>query len=96
MPPIYAPPARSGILAILEHPACFSSVKELFPSGPTTGVISGHLAAILQPARVAEVATDFFRYRLAGDPDARGLFVGEDCGLCDRAAELDFGSHGLQ
>lgn len=22
--------------------------------------------------------------------------VGEDCGLCDRAAELDFGSHGLQ
>ena len=57
---------------------------------------AGHLTPVLEPQRLVDITTGFFRYKLAGDAAARDLFVGADCRLCDRAAELEYGSHGLE
>jgi hypothetical protein len=62
----------------------------------TGGIIPGHLTVMLHPERVVDITSGWWRYMLQDDAAARSLFVGTSCGLCNRDAELEYGSHGLQ
>ncbi len=86
-----------------EGPAPFAEAVAEAPRGaylyyrkvPVTGDISGHLTLMLQPERVVEPATAFLKYLLLDDEESSAFFLGEDCKLCGRDAEFEFGQHGL-
>jgi hypothetical protein len=62
----------------------------------TTGSVTGHLVLMMQPDRVVDATTGWWKYTLKGDMGAaRDLFVGDSCGLCGKAADFDYGQHGL-
>lgn len=37
----------------------------------------------------------WWRYMLLDDPEAKAMFVGPDCGLCNMGEEFDFGHNAL-
>jgi hypothetical protein len=59
------------------------------------GPARGHLTLMTQPERVVEPATAWFKYRLQGDETSRSFFVGDDCKLCNKADEFEYGEKGL-
>lgn len=61
----------------------------------TTGKITGHLVLMMQPDRVVDATSGWWNYILKGDTKARGLFVGDGCGLCGKDDDFQFGEHGL-
>ena len=61
----------------------------------TGGNITGHLTLMEQPERVAEPTIAWWKYMLKGDEEAKKMFVGDSCGLCDRTDEFKFGQHEL-
>ena len=60
------------------------------------GDLPGHLTLVTEPARVVEPAVAWWKYILNGDAASKEYFVGTDCKLCNRMAELEFGQKGLE
>jgi Chlorophyllase enzyme len=63
---------------------------------PMTGSVSGHLTLMIQPERVVEPTVAWWDYMLKGDMKARDFFVGDSCGLCNKAEDFEYGPNGLQ
>jgi hypothetical protein len=57
----------------------------------TGGNATGHLVLMEQPDRTWEVAVNWWKWQLNGDQTAKNYFVGASCGLCNRAAEFEYG-----
>jgi pimeloyl-ACP methyl ester carboxylesterase len=62
---------------------------------PMTGQYDGHLTLMLQPERVGDPSIKFLDLLLKQDATAKEWFVGANCKLCNMAANLEFGEHGL-
>jgi hypothetical protein len=62
---------------------------------PGTSSLDGYLTLIMQPERVTEPTAAWLKYQLNGDAASRRWFVGRNCQLCNRAAEFEYGQHGL-
>jgi hypothetical protein len=62
---------------------------------PMTGQYDGHLTLMLQPERVGDPSIKFMDLLLKQDATAKEWFVGANCKLCNMAANLEFGEHGL-
>jgi hypothetical protein len=61
----------------------------------TGGSVTGHLTLMEQPERTVEPAVAWWKYMLLGDQEARKMFVGADCGLCNHKDDYEFGGHNL-
>jgi hypothetical protein len=61
----------------------------------TGGNATGHLVLMEQPERVWELTVAWWKWQLKGNQDAKKMFVGENCGLCNRAAEFEYGHNPL-
>ena len=57
----------------------------------TGGTYTGHLVLMEQPERVTDMAVAWWKYILLGDEEAEKMFVGPDCGLCNRDEEFEYG-----
>lgn len=51
-----------------------------------TGSSAGHLTLMMEPERVTEPTVAWFDMMLKGDAEAKTMFVGDDCTLCDGTA----------
>jgi hypothetical protein len=56
----------------------------------------GHLTLVTEPQRVVEPTVAWWKYIFHGDAEAKTFFVGDDCKLCNREPEFEFGQKGLQ
>lgn len=63
---------------------------------PQAGILDGHLTLMTEPTRVTELTVKWFEYMLNADQGARDWFVGDNCTLCGREAEFNYGSTGLK
>ena len=61
----------------------------------TGGNFTGHLTLMEQPERAVDFTVAWWQYQLQGDAEAKKTFVGSDCALCNKKAELEYGQHGL-
>ncbi|MBN1656676.1 MAG: hypothetical protein JXA30_23085 [Deltaproteobacteria bacterium] len=61
----------------------------------TGGVNTGHLVLMEQPDRVWSLAVNWWKYMLKDDPEAKKMFVGDDCGFCNMADEFEYGHNSL-
>lgn len=61
----------------------------------TGGNVTGHLTLMEQPERVTDVTIAWWDYQLKGDQEARKQFVGDDCGLCNKKDDFEYGAHNL-
>lgn len=61
----------------------------------TGGAVTGHLTVMEQPERVVDPTVAWFKYMLNGDQEAKKMFVGSDCGLCNKKDDFEFGEHNL-
>jgi chlorophyllase-like protein len=59
----------------------------------TGGNSTGHLVLMEQPDRVIDMAVAWWKWQLKGDMEAKNMFVGSSCGLCNRKAEFDYGAN---
>jgi pimeloyl-ACP methyl ester carboxylesterase len=57
---------------------------------------AGHITLMKEPERVYPSVNAWFRYQLLGDAVGKSWFVGSDCKLCNKPAEWDFFTKGLQ
>ncbi len=57
----------------------------------TGGNTTGHLVLMEQPDRVWELAVSWWKYQLNGDQEAKKMFIGDSCGLCNRSDEFEYG-----
>ncbi len=48
-----------------------------------------------QPDRVVDMAVAWWKWQLKGDDEAKKMFVGDDCGLCNKDDEFDYGHNTL-
>ena len=62
---------------------------------PQTGSVSGHLTLMNQPERVVEMTVAWWDYQLKGSMTARDYFVGDSCGLCNKAEDFEYGVNNL-
>ncbi len=62
----------------------------------TGGNVTGHLTIMEQPDRVADPAIAWWKYILNDDSEAKKMFVGDDCGLCNNTDEFEYREKGLQ
>ena len=60
----------------------------------TGGGVTGHLTLMEQPERVIDPTVAWFKYMLNGDQEAKKMFVGDDCGLCNKKDDFEFGNNG--
>ncbi len=61
----------------------------------TGGTYTGHLVLMEQPDRVWPLPVAWWRWQLLGDLEAKKVFVGADCGLCNHASDVEFGLNSL-
>ncbi|HEY6555739.1 MAG TPA: hypothetical protein VI072_00640, partial [Polyangiaceae bacterium] len=57
----------------------------------TGGTATGHLVLMMQPERVSDMNVAWWKWQLKGDQQAKSMFVGSNCGLCNRSSEFEFG-----
>jgi Chlorophyllase enzyme len=57
----------------------------------TGGTATGHLTLMEQPERVVDMAIAWWKWQLKGDTEAKKMFVGDGCGLCNMKAEFEYG-----
>ena len=62
----------------------------------TGGSVTGHLMLMEQPERLLESTLVWWKYQLNADAEAKQLFVGSDCGLCNKTDQFDYGQQRLQ
>jgi hypothetical protein len=61
----------------------------------TGGGSTGHLVLMEQPERVVAMAVAWWQYQLNDDQEAKKMFVGDTCGLCNSATEFEYGHNTL-
>jgi len=61
----------------------------------TGGNTTGHLVLMEQPDRVWELAVAWWKWQLKSDTDAKKMFVGDSCGLCNKADQFEYGHNTL-
>jgi hypothetical protein len=61
----------------------------------TGGNATGHLVLMEQPERVSDLTVAWWKWQLEGDQEAKKMFVGEGCGLCNRDAEFEYGHNAV-
>jgi hypothetical protein len=57
----------------------------------TGGVNTGHLLLMEQPERVIDMTVAWWQWQLNGDQSGKGMFVGENCGLCGSTGDYEYG-----
>ncbi|MBN1654955.1 MAG: hypothetical protein JXA30_14390 [Deltaproteobacteria bacterium] len=57
----------------------------------TGGTATGHLVLMQQPERVVDVNLAWWNWQLKGDQEAKKMFIGDNCGFCNRNAEFEYG-----
>jgi hypothetical protein len=62
----------------------------------TGGLFTGHLTLMMQPERVWEPTVAWWKYILNGDAEAKKMFAGSDCGLCNKTADFEYGQKNIQ
>jgi hypothetical protein len=81
----------SGVTAATQPGAWVYYHKVLQTGGGSTG----HLVLMEQPERVLDMAQAWWDWQLKGDDTAKKMFVGSDCGLCNKAADFEYGHNDL-
>lgn len=67
-----------------------------FNDAPNFGTpADGFAIIVVAPELMIEPILGWWQYTLKSDATARDLFVGEDCGLCNREDEFAYGQKGL-
>jgi hypothetical protein len=61
----------------------------------TGGTSTGHLVLMEQPERVVDMTVAWWKFMLNGDEEAKKMFIGDNCGLCNRTAEFEYGHNSL-
>jgi hypothetical protein len=61
----------------------------------TGGGSTGHLVLMEQPDRVIDMAVAWWQYQLNDDQEAKKMFLGDSCGLCNKADQFDYGHNSL-
>jgi hypothetical protein len=61
----------------------------------TGGGTTGHLVLMEQPDRVVDMATAWWQYQLNDDQEAAKMFLGDSCGLCNKADQFEYGHNSL-
>ncbi len=61
----------------------------------TGGSSTGHLVLMEQPERVIDMTVAWWSWWLKGDQDAKAMFVGDNCGLCNQPDQLAYGHNDL-
>jgi hypothetical protein len=61
----------------------------------TGGQNTGHLVLMEQPDRVVDLAVAWWKWQLEGDAEAKKMFVGAGCGLCNHLDDYEYGTNGL-
>jgi len=61
----------------------------------TGGSFTGHLVLMQQPERVVDMHLAWWDWQLKGDQNAKSMFVGDNCGLCNRDTEFNYGHNSL-
>jgi hypothetical protein len=82
---------KSGVDAA-KQPGAYVYYHQVLETG---GGSTGHLVLMEQPERVVDMAVAWWKWQLSDDQDAKKMFVGDDCGLCNKADELDYGHNDL-
>jgi pimeloyl-ACP methyl ester carboxylesterase len=59
----------------------------------TGGSVTGHLTLMEQAERVTDATVAWWKYMLNDDADAKKMFIGADCGLCDSPDEFEYGQN---
>lgn len=62
----------------------------------TGGNVTGHLTLMEQPERVTDMTVAWWKYMLQDDEEAKKMFVGDDCGLCNNEEEYEYGQRDLR
>lgn len=78
--------------AAASQPGAWLYYKQVLQTG---GASTGHLVLMEQPERVADMAVAWWQYMLNDDPDAKQMFVGDDCGMCDEEEAFAYGANNL-
>ena len=81
----------SGVNAAMQPGAWVYYHKVLQTGGNATG----HLVLMEQPDRVIDMTLAWWKWQLNGDEEAKKMFVGEDCGLCNKAADFEYGRNSM-
>jgi hypothetical protein len=85
-------------------PESYRAATEAAPKGSfvffhkvpeTGGSLTGHLTLMMQPSRVVDAATGFWRLVFKNDAKAKALYIGSTCGLCGKDDDFEFGEHGF-
>jgi hypothetical protein len=61
----------------------------------TGGRTTGHLVLMEQPDRVMDMTLAWWQWQLNGDAEAKKMFVGDNCTLCNKADQFDYGHNTL-
>jgi hypothetical protein len=61
----------------------------------TGGNTTGHLLLMEQPDRAWQLAVSWWQYMLNDDAEAKKMFVGDSCGLCDHDDDYEYGHNSL-
>jgi hypothetical protein len=83
-----APTVLSNPVNAAPRPAAFiyyHQVPMTIAMQPTGG-LAGHLTLMMEPERVVEPTVGWFDMMLKSKPEAKAMFVGDSCKLCDKAA----------
>jgi hypothetical protein len=59
------------------------------------GSLRGHLTLMMEPERVVEATVGWWNMMFRNDANARNLFVGTSCGLCNKTVDFEYGQKGL-
>ncbi len=62
---------------------------------PEGGSMTGHLTLMKEPERVTEPTMHWFNYMLNKDEESSKWFLGNDCKLCNRDEDFEYGQKGL-
>jgi hypothetical protein len=81
----------SGVNAAMQPGAWVYYHKVLQTGGTSTG----HLVLMEQPDRVIDMTLAWWKWQLNGDAQAKKMFVGDDCGLCNKADDFEYGHNSL-
>jgi pimeloyl-ACP methyl ester carboxylesterase len=86
----YTPAQMNDAVQGSSLPAAFLYYHKVLETG---GSVTGHLTLMEQPDRVWEPTVAWWKYQLNGDEEAKKMFIGSDCGLCNKKDDYEFGAN---
>ena len=86
----YTPADMSSAVQGSSLPAAFLYFHQVLETG---GNVTGHLTLMEQPERVWKPTVAWWKYMLNGDEEAKKMFLGADCGLCNQKEAFEYGAN---